>query len=63
MSSGVRTIDKMKIVPAIYNQALTSVASKAGAYVSMKGYNDITIVIQTGNLLTPTASAVTVTAA
>ena len=63
MASGTRTVDKLVIVPAIYNQALTSVASKAGAWVSMKGFNNLTIIIATGNLLTPTASAVTVSQA
>ena len=63
MASGVRTVDKLKIVPAIYNQALTSVASAAGTWVSMKGYNNLTIIINAANLLTPTASAVTVSQA
>ena len=60
MASGVRTIDKLKVVPATAAVSLTSVASAQGLYVSMKGYNNLTIVIQTTNLLAPTASAVTV---
>jgi len=63
MASGVRTVDKLKIVPALFNASLTSVASAAGKWVSMKGYNNLTIIIETANLLTPTASAVTVSQA
>lgn len=63
MASGSRTVDKLKFFPAAGASNLTSVASATGAWVSMKGYNNLTIVIQTTNTTTPTASVVTVSQA
>jgi len=58
MASGVRTVDKLKIVPAFF-AAVPSAASPT--YVSMKGYNNLTIVLHWKNGSTSAAgSAITV---
>src|SRR5208282_6361744 len=60
MASGSRTVDKLKFFPAATITNLTSVAGLSGAWVSMKGYNNLTIVLTTTNTAAPTASVVTV---
>lgn len=57
MASGTRLVDKYKIVPAFF-AAVPSSASPT--YVSMKGYNNLTIVLHWKNATGVTGSAITV---
>lgn len=57
MASGVRTVDKLKVVPAFF-AAVPSGASPT--YVSMKGYNNLTVVLHWKNTTGVTGSAITV---
>lgn len=57
MASGVRTVDKLKLVPAFFAAVP---ASANPTYVSMKGYNNLTIVLHWKNGTGVTGSAITV---
>ena len=58
MASGTRMVDKLKVVPAFFAAVPTSAAP---TYVSMKGYNNLTIVLHWKNgATTSTGTAVTV---
>lgn len=46
MASGIRSVDKLKIVPAFFAAAPSAAAP---TYVSMKGYNDLTVILRWKN--------------
>mgnify|MGYP000930892907 CR=1 FL=1 len=56
MASGTRTVDKLKIVPAIVNKVATSLSP---TLVSLKGYNHVTAVVTAVNTTGVTGSAIT----
>jgi len=55
MSSGTRLVDKYKVVPALH--AVTP-SSSVPLWVSLKGYNHLTIIVSFVNATTVTGSAI-----
>lgn len=56
MGAGTRTVDKLKIVPALSN---TTPAGSTPKLVSLKGYNHVTAIVTAKNATGVTGSAIT----